>query len=72
MCISVDRAMHLFYKELMHVAYLFILTTESDARSMIINSGALEFWLNFDLAMKLIFTQVFPPNMRKMLGYMEA
>ena len=70
--ISMERFMYLFYKEFLQISYLWILSAETDARSMIINSGALEFWLNFDSTAKKIYIFVFPLDAEEMLRSTRA
>ena len=61
-----DRTVSLILKELITISYFWILSAESDARSMIINSGALYLWLNLDSTAKAMFLYAFPPNATKM------
>lgn len=66
--ITIDLFMALVYREFIHVAsYLWILFAEADARAMIINSGALEFWVFLDINAKELYLTAFPRRNLKIL-----
>ena len=68
----IDRLMCFGYKELVRIVNLGILTVETDARAMIINSVALEYVLDLDGIAKRLFIRVFPPNTKEMLSLAKA
>ena len=68
----IDRLMYFGYKGLVRIVNLWILTVETDARAMIINSVALEYVLDLDGIAKRLFIRVFPPAVEKMISLAKA
>ena len=61
--------MNLMYESLVYLLNLWIVFTETDGFTIILNALALEFILKLDDDMKLIYMDTFPPDVRVLNAY---